>query len=142
MLLAAGMQAPSGGNQRPWEFLVIDDKEIIKRLPEISGPAAPAGRAPLCIITLGNEDRMKFPELWTHDMGACCQNILLEAAHLGLGAVWMSIDPTSSRVAKTRELFDLPENIKPFSIIAVGYPDEDKKIEDRYDETRIHHNKF
>ena len=141
-ILRAAMQAPSGGNQQPWEFLIIDDPEIIAKLPTISRPAAPSGRAPLDIIMLANSERIKHEGLWTHDLGACCENVLLEATHLGLGSVWMSIEPNEERIEKCREMFNLPENIKPFAIIAIGYPNETKEPVNRYDETRIHYNKF
>lgn len=142
-LLRAAMQAPSGGNQQPWEFVVVTDKELLQRLSTVSGPAAPVGRAPLAIVTLGNVQYMKYPELWTHDLGAVCQNILLEAEYLDLGAVWMSIEPTESRIENVKNIFpSMPDNIKPYSIIAVGYPADKLQPTDRFKPERVHYNVY
>lgn len=137
-LLRAAMQAPSGGNQQPWEFIVVTDKQLLRKLASVSKPAAPAA-----IVVLGNTGYMKYPELWTHDLGAVCQNILLEAEYLGLGAVWMSIEPTESRINNIRNIFpSMPENIKPYSIIAIGYPDETREPIERFKPERIHYNSY
>ena len=49
-VLRAAMQAPSAGNQQPWEFYVVTDKERIKALSEISPYAACAKEAPAVIV--------------------------------------------------------------------------------------------
>lgn len=49
-ILRAAMQAPSAGNQQPWEFFVVRDKEKIKALSKISQYAACAENAPLVIV--------------------------------------------------------------------------------------------
>ena len=53
-LLKAGMQAPSAMNSQPWEFIVIKDKENIKKIENMSQYSKPARTSPLCIITLFN----------------------------------------------------------------------------------------
>lgn len=142
LLLRAAMQAPSGGNQQPWEFIVVTEKTMLESLSKTSSYSSPASRAPLCIVVLGNSDYMRFPELWTHDLGACCQNILLEAVHLELGAVWMSIEPTEDRILHIKTLFNLPDQIKPFALIAIGYSAEKNNYCDRFLSERIHYNAF
>jgi len=64
---------------------------------------------------------MRFPENWEQDLGAACQNILLEAVELGLGAVWLGIAPVEVRMSKVSEILNLPEHIVPFAIILIGY---------------------
>lgn len=63
-LLRAAMQAPSAGNQQPWEFLVVENKETLEKLSEISPYSTMLKEAPLAIIVLSNEEKMKFPEYW------------------------------------------------------------------------------
>lgn len=92
-LLRAAMQAPSAGNQQPWEFIVIQDKENLKKLSGMSPYSKLIMNAPLTFVLLGNKDKMKFPENWQQDMGASAENILLEAVELGLGAVWLGVAP-------------------------------------------------
>ena len=66
-------------------------------------------------------------------------NLLLEAVNLDLGSVWIGTAPHKDRMDYVSNIFNLKENLKPFCIIAVGYPlDENgNKFIDRFDETRI-----
>jgi nitroreductase len=143
-LLRAAMQAPSAGNQQPWEFLVIQDKETLDILSLMSPYSRLAAKASLVIIPLGNDDRMKFTENWQQDLGAATQNILLEAVELELGAVWLGVAPNEERMGYISNCFDLPPNLKPFAIISIGYPAKgnENKFVDRYDETRVHYEKY
>jgi len=143
-LLRAAMQAPSAGNQQPWEFIVVQDKANLKALSGMSPYSKLIAKAPLAIVLIGNEERMQFPENWEHDMGAAAENILLEAVESGLGAVWLSAAPLDERMNYIRKLFGLPESIKPFCVIAAGYPEDGQKnvFIDRYDKSRVHYEKF
>ncbi len=73
---------------------------------------------------------------------AATQNILLEATANNLGAVWLGVYPVQERVSGLKKLLNLPENLIPFSIIPFGYPAEEKEVIDRYDEDKVHYNKF
>jgi nitroreductase len=73
------------------------------------------------------------------DCSAATQNILLAAHGSGMGSVWVGIYPREQRMRAVHELFQLPENIQPFSIISVGFPDEEKKQPDRFKQERIHY---
>ncbi|MGB4587713.1 MAG: nitroreductase family protein [Clostridiaceae bacterium] len=143
-LLKAAMQAPSAGNQQPWEFIVVQERENLVRLSEASPYSKPVKDAPLAFVLLGNVERMKFPENWQQDMGAATENILLQAVELKLGAVCIGIAPSEDRENFVKKMYSLPENIKPFCIIAIGYPAEgqENKFIDRYDEKRVHYEKF
>lgn len=141
-LLRAAMQAPSAGNQQPWEFLVVEDKDMLEKVSKVSPYAGMVKDASLAVIMLGNEERMRFPENWEQDLSAATQNLLLEVADLGLGAVWLGVAPLEDRVTYISELFDLPEHIKPFAIVPVGHPATENKFVDRYDETRVHREKY
>jgi nitroreductase len=140
-LLRAAMQAPSAHNQRPWEFLVIEDEDKRRTLASVTPYAGPTARAPLAIIMLANEEELKAPDFWQQDMAAATQNLLLRAVDLGLGTVWMGVGPDESRRNYIRKIFSIPASIKPFAIIACGYPAEDKEqnhLVDRFREERVH----
>lgn len=143
-LLRAAMQAPSAGNQQPWEFIVVQDKENLKKLSNMSPYAKFVADAPLAFVLLANEERMKYPENWEQDMGAATENILLEAVELDLGGVWLGVAPLEDRVDYLKEMLGLPENIRPYCVIAIGYPvdGQENKFIDRYDETRVHFEKY
>lgn len=139
-VLRAAMQAPSAGNQRPWEFLVVQQKETLEKLAATSPYAKPVAGAAFALILLGNHENLRFKDNWEQDMGAAAQNALLEIAAQSLGAVWMAVWPEPERVAYVSELFDLPENIKPFAIISAGYPLDEhaNHFVDRYEPQRVH----
>jgi nitroreductase len=141
-LLEAGMQAPSAGNQQPWEFIVIEDETMRKRLAATSPYANPLLGAPLGIVILLNDDNLRFSECWQQDLSACAQNILLEAVHLGLGAVWLAIADFPQRMEAARQLFDLPAHLAVFAVIAIGHPGEEKKVVSRYLEHKVHYGTY
>ena len=68
--------------------------------------------------------------------------ILLEAVDLGLGAVWLGVYPIKERMEFIKKLFDLPDNIIPFSVIPIGYTERENKFVDRFNEEKIHYNKW
>jgi nitroreductase len=144
-LLKAGMQAPSAVNSQPGEFLVVKDKESIEAISNMSIYSKPAKTSTCCIITLFNNDYLsRFKKyVWVEqDMGACTQNILLQAVEEGLGAVWLGTYPDEERVNYLKEHFNIPENVYPYSVIVLGYPIEDYTGTDRFDETRIHYESY
>jgi nitroreductase len=143
-LLKAGMQAPSAANQQPWEFIVVQKQENLDKLAGISAYSKMVADAPLAIVLVGNEDRMRLQLHWEQDMAAATQNILLEAAHLGLGAVWLGVAPIKERMDYISELYGLKKRLKPFCVISIGYPEEgqENKFVDRYDPDRVHYETY
>lgn len=139
-LLRAAMQAPSSTNQQAWEFIVVKDKERLENLAKTSLYGGPIAKAPLAIVVLGNEDNMRYPGNWEQDLGAATQNLLLEAVSLNLGAVWIGIAPVEERIENVRNLFTLPLTVKPYCVIAIGYPakGQENKFIDRYDASKVH----
>lgn len=141
-LLKAGMAAPSAGNAQTWEFVVIDQEDIIAKIPEFHPYAQMVTEASKLILVCGNRDLEKYKDFWIQDCSAASQNILLAAAANDLGAVWLGVYPVTERVKKLKKLLNLPENLTPFSIIPVGYPAETKATIDRYLEAKVHYNRF
>ena len=141
-LLKAGMQAPSSCNSQPWEFIVInryEDKQAISKMHKFAKPAAGASHL---IVTLGNLNRAKVIRMIEQDLGACNENILLQATHEGLGAVWLGFHPIEDRTLKLKEYLDIPDYCIPFSVICVGYPAQEGEVKIRYDESKVHFNRY
>lgn len=140
-LLRAAMQAPSAANQQPWEFLVVENDETLQKLSTAHVYATPMKNAALAIIVLAKEEGLRFPQYWQQDLAAATQNILLAAVELGLGAVWMGVAPEEDRMTYIQELFQLPQGVKAFAMLAIGYSSDNKFI-DRFDANRIHYEKY
>lgn len=138
-ILRAGMQAPSGKNQQPWEFIVVKGKENLEKLAQFNPNAKSLLGANLGIIILGNEKRTSLPQYLQQDCGAATQNMLVEVAELGLGAVWYGTMPNEERMEFVSKLYDLPKETKPFAVLGIGYPQQENAnhFVDRYDASRV-----
>jgi nitroreductase len=143
-LLKAAMAAPSAGNQQPWEFIVIDDRDALNTMKGFheKGGYHMLGHAPLAIVVCGDLKKQLHKGYWVLDCTAATENILLAAQSLGLGAVWLGVYPREERIARIKELLGLPENIMPLSLISIGHPAETKKPSDRYNKALIHQNRW
>ncbi len=141
-ILRSGMNAPSAGNQQPWQFIVINDKSILQQIPSIHPYSGMAAEAPLAILVCGDEKLEKHKGFWMQDCSAAIENMLITIRAYGLGAVWVGIFPREERVEGFKKLFGLPSNILPLALIPIGHPAETKPNIDRYDASRIHYNKW
>lgn len=141
-LLKAAMQARTAGNQTPWHFVVVRNDALIKALSHNNMTATPIRKAPVALLLLGDTRGLTFPESWTMDLAAAAENILIEAEHLGLGTLWISVYPHEDRIRHIRGLFDLPLEVTPFCIIPVGYPADRPVRLNHFDEKRIHYDTF
>ena len=144
-ILKAGMCAPSAMDRRPWEFIVVKDKAKLAAL----GSRLPYSRcgngAQAAIVVCGNLDNGlpgRGKEYWIHDCSAATMNILLAAKGLGLGAVWTGVYPGEDRVAVVREVLAIPEGYAPLNVIPIGYPAENPKPKDKWNPTKVHHDKW
>lgn len=141
-LLRAAMAAPSAGNQQPWEFIVIENKQTLEELAGMSPYSKFLAEAPLAIIVLANKDRMRYPENWQQDLGAATQNMLIEAVHLDLGAVWLGVAPLEDRMKYIKDMFNLDNNLEVYAVVPFGYPAVVPKAQDRYDMTKVHFERY
>ena len=141
-LLRAAMAAPSAGNQQPWEFILIKDKNIMSDITKIHPYSQMLKEAQLAIVVCADLDKEKHGGYWVQDCSAATENILIEAQHLGLGSVWLGVYPREDRVTGLKEILNLPERVIPLSIISLGYPAEKKEPSNRFDKLRIHINEW
>jgi nitroreductase len=141
-LLKAGMAAPSAGNEQPWEFIVLRDREVLKKITEVHPYSQMLLNTDVAIVVCGDESKEKFKGFWVQDCSASTENILLEAQSRGLGAVWLGVYPAADRLEAIKKVLNLPSSVIPLSIIPVGYPDETKDPSDRFDRARIHYDRW
>jgi nitroreductase len=72
------------------------------------------------------------------DCSLAGENILIAAAGLGLGTVWVGVHPVAEFVRVVREVAELPKRVTPLGLIYVGYPAEEKPARTQYDAGRVH----
>ncbi|NCB00920.1 MAG: nitroreductase family protein [Spirochaetia bacterium] len=140
-LCYAAMQAPSAHNTRPWQFLVIDDVNMISKVSTFSPYATFAKQAPALIIVLLDKNKVSDKHTkWVQDLSAATQNILLELVDTGLGGCWLGLYPDEKRMENVSSMCNLPPHIVPFSVISLGYPETEYHNVDKKDAHLIHFN--
>lgn len=147
LLKEAVLRSPSSRNLDPWTFVFVDDKTVLKELSE----AKPHGAAflkdaALGIVVCGDAS---VCDVWVEDCAIASILAQLTAQSLGLASCWIQIrkrhraDRTPSE-AYVRTVLGLPQNLGVASIIAVGYPAEQRRPKPRSElkDDRIHHNQW
>lgn len=139
-LIRAAMHAPSAGNQRPWRFVVIDDPDLLARVPSVHPHAAMVPKAPMAILVCGDLRLERHEGFWVQDCSAAVQNLLLAVTAHGLGAVWLGVHPRQDRVDGFRALLGLPDAVIPLALVPIGTPARHPAPADRFEPDKIHHN--
>ena len=142
-LLQAAMAAPSASNSRPWEFIAISDPDTLEELRKslkygkYNAPAAIVVCANLDLAQ--NESALRF---WVQDCSAATENILIAAAGMDLGTVWIGSYPKEDVMQIEREILGIPDNVTPLSLVYVGYPAEEPQPRTQYDAQRVHWDQY
>lgn len=135
-LLHAAMNAPSACNSQNWKFIATLKREDLDTIANMPAHYSMAKDASAAIIAMG-EPGVEFGQFFEVNVAAAIENILLEATHLGLGAVWCAIHPIKERVECMRKAFDIDEKYVPVAVIVIGNPKEIPHKEDQYDDTKV-----
>jgi nitroreductase len=129
ILIEAALRSPSSKASNPWEFILVDNPDLLARLSE----SKPNGsvflkNAPFAIVVCADSAQS---DVWVEDCSIAAIIIQLTAESLGLGSCWIQIRNRQHNEASTAEtyiqkLLDLPEHVKVASILAIGHPVEAK----------------
>ncbi len=128
-LVEAALRSPSSMGYNPWEFVVVDDQDLLDKLSK-SKPQGSAfiKNAPLGIVVCADPERSS---VWVEDATIACIFIQLTAESLGLGSCWIQIrdrmhDQTKAAETYVSEVLSIPKKMKVEAMIAIGFPDEQK----------------
>jgi nitroreductase len=133
-VLEAGRIAPSAVNYQPWKFLVIKEKENLKKLHALYHRDW-FKQAPLVIILLADHN-----EAWKRadgkdhadiDISIAADHMTLAATDRGLGTCWVC----NFDKQKTIDHFNLPDHLEPAIFLPLGYPNVETDPE-RHDSKR------
>jgi len=136
----AGMAAPSSNNRKPWHLITITERETLDKLAEAHPYGKMLFQATAAVAVCG--DTGISPDYWVKDCSAATENILIAAAALDLGSCWLGCHPREERVSNIKKILSIPENIGVLSLIAIGYPAENKEARTQYDKSRDHLQKW
>lgn len=134
------MHVPVTGPQRPWQFVVINNRSILRQIPSFHSSAQLVSEAPLAVIICYDQHLGEEKEVWFRDCTAAAEALLLAGRARHLGGICLSIYPLPERVTGMQRLLGLPEHILPVSLIPLGYPRQQEQSAGRYDGRRVHYN--
>lgn len=122
-ILDAGRWAPSGLNNQPWRFLPVRERSVLSFLAGCTKYRRIIMSAPCAILVfLDNADSYnRDKDLMA--IGACIQNMLLEAHALGLSTCWLG--EILNQKKRVHEHFALDADLELAAVITLGYADED-----------------
>lgn len=143
-ILRAGMAAPAAVNEQLWEFIVIDQPDVLKTLGEELPYAKMLFKARAAIVVCGDVSKTfngdPHSPYWIMDCSAATENILLAVEALGLGAVWTAAYPDPKRVESVRRILSLPETVIPLNVIPIGRPAVNEPPKDKWNPKAVHWN--
>ena len=119
-IVKAGMWAPSGLNNQPWRFAIIQDPRMKEQVAQQThyGHIVRGANA-LIAVYLSKEDM--YDAVKDHQSaGACIQNILLATDALGLGAVWLG--QILKNKTEVNRILGLADDFDLMAVVALGYP--------------------
>lgn len=133
-LLQAAMAAPSACCKDPWHFIVMKDDGVRRQVASLLKNGGFLAEAPAGIVICGDLEKAHGGELsyLLQDCAAATENLLLAAHGLSLGACWLGVHPRQDRMDGIRRVFDLPDNIVPVAVVALGWPAQESKKRTRY----------
>ncbi len=149
-ILDVARLAPSAANSQPWEFVVVEDELVRRRIarsaaslfcdarkrdPSFNWSIAVQpflGQAPVLIVVIGDRRMMDaYPSilrgnvLLRQSLATCIYGLQLAATSLGLATAWGTLQGGSPE-AEIREMLGIPDFFTVDHIVPVGYPDEDE----------------
>ena len=141
-IVNCGMSAPSAGNEQPWHFIIIKNEALLKQISQIHEHAQMMNDATAGILVCFDLRLEKHDSMAVQDCAAATENLLLAIHDLGLGGCWIGVYPRKKRMEGLRHLFDIPDNIIPFSLVSIGFPNEKKENINRFNTERLHDDRW
>jgi nitroreductase len=120
-IVDCGRLAATAVNIQPWEFVVVTDSEVLRRIAKTTDYGGFIADAPVCVVVLCRDTKY-----YLEDGSAATENILLAARAHGLGSCWVAGDkkPYAEEICR---LVGAPAGYKLVSLIPIGYPAESPK---------------
>jgi nitroreductase len=140
-LLDAGIQAPSANNSQPWHFTVIQNRDMINLISNLSREMMLKSdneqivnmgknvsnifyNAPTIIVISGKKDVTSS----LVDCSAAIENMLIAAESMGLGTVWIGLIRFFFTFSDEVKKLQIPNGYEPLYAVAVGYKENDRVL--------------
>ena len=123
MILSAALLSPTSKNSHSWQFIVVDDKEMLEKLSRSKEHGSKfVADCALAVVVLGNPI---VSDVWVEDASIASIAMQLQAEDIGIGSCWVQIRERQyndhiSAEDHIRDLLDIPMPYEILSIIAFG----------------------
>lgn len=137
-ILEAARLAQSAENRQPWQFIVVTDSVVKKKLVEVAGNQAFVGEAAAVLICLADpeeSDSVGPFEAFLIDLAIAIENMALTAWDLGIGSCWIG----AYNEEGVKELLSIPRSLRVVSLLTLGYSDQKPRPKRRKDLNEIVH---
>lgn len=131
-IIDAARYAPMAGGIFSLKFIVVFDKQKIKKIAEFADQLFIADAFCLIIVCTDGTTTLKFygergERYLRQQAGAAIQNMLLKINDLGLGSVWIG----HFMDEKIKELLKIPDNIFIEAILPIGKIPKNLKLKEK-----------
>lgn len=136
-LMRAVLMSPSSKRSNPWQFILVDDPQMLKALSECKRHGSQLlAVAALAVVVVADPEQS---DVWVEDASVASIVLQLEAEDIGLGSCWVQVRRRQSErgedsEAVVRRLLGIPEKLRVESIVALGVKSEIRKP---FDESRL-----
>lgn len=143
-IIRAAMYAPSARHIRGWQFIVVDDEKIIKKLADTKMHAQHLATASVVIAVVSEEYKY-----WLENASIVAHQMILEVVNQGLSTCWTQIDDSqrldgSSAEEYVKQVLKIPQKMKVLCLLGIGYPAEYLAEHDdtEFEKAKIHKNQW
>ncbi len=145
--MKAALMAPASKRSNPWQFIVVDEKETLKKLSYCKEQASQfIADAALAVVVTADP---LASDVWIEDASIASIYLQLQAEDMGLGSCWVQVrERTAANGMPSNDyvhnVLDLPLQLQVLSIIAIGHKGMERKPfdEEHLQWEKIHINKF
>lgn len=129
-ILEAALLAPSSKSARPWQFVLVENKEDLQRLSECKAQAArPIAACALAVVVCASTEKS---DMYLEDMAIAAAYMQLQATALGLGACWIQVRNRFAADGEdaqqvVRDVLGIPDDIVVECIVTLGHPNEERR---------------
>lgn len=147
MVINAGLLSPSSRSIRPWELIVVQNKDTLQKMSECrAGSAKMLANASAAVVVIADAEKS---DVWTEDCSIVMSNMHLMADSIGLGSCWIQ-----GRLRETpngqstedylRKLLDYPEGMHLEAILSLGIPavHPEGHSPDEIPENKVHYENY
>jgi nitroreductase len=111
-ILEAGRLSASAANKQPWHFVVVEDREVLRRLGSAVRSGPYVAQAPLAIVVA--VDRTPYA---VSDASRAIQSMLLTAWEEGVGGNWTGF----GGMEEVKTLLGIPAELDALAVLPLGY---------------------